>query len=114
MKKWFEKEIEGKEFVLINSGRIYTIKQLADELVVMDESVYYYHTGQGRNDFYNWIKDVFNLEELAERVANANNKYEAAITIYKYIIDSLNTRKTKKTKTLKRKKKEVKGKVKKD
>ncbi|MCD6589858.1 hypothetical protein J7K74_01575 [Candidatus Woesearchaeota archaeon] len=86
--KWYKEKVgDGKEFVLVNSVRIYSIKQLADELLVMDESTYYYHTGQGRNDFYNWIKDVFGLGELAEEILKARNSIEAAARVYKYIME---------------------------
>lgn len=87
--KFTKKVPEEKAFILITGGKIYSIRELADELAGMDDSTYYYHTGQGRNDFYNWVKEVFKMEELAETLLNALSREEAAIQIYKYILDNL-------------------------
>lgn len=98
--KWYQKQCDkDKEFIAINGVRISTIKQLADELLAMDDSSYYYHTNN-RNDFYNWVKDVFGMEQLAKQLLIASNQYEAAARIYRYIVEHP----TQTTRTRKRKK----------
>ncbi len=88
--KWYLEPVpEGKEFILINGGRLFTIKDLADELSIMDESTYYYHTGQGRNDFANWVRDVFGLGDLSDLLLRAENRLDAAVKVYKYILENL-------------------------
>ncbi len=66
----------GKEFILHDGSKIYSIKDLFDRLQSMDENVFYHHVTPERNDFANWIRDVFKEEGLASRVSACKTKKE--------------------------------------
>jgi hypothetical protein len=74
-------------FVLCTGAVITNVKQLADELDLVDDSAYYYHTPAGRNDFANWVQDVFNDNTLAVKLRQARGKDHARAAIYRYLIE---------------------------
>lgn len=53
------------------------LKNLADlkeELKVMSPEVFSHHVNDQRNDFSNWVNDVFGHERLANKIANAKTR----------------------------------------
>ena len=78
----------GKEFVLCNDDKIWSVLDLAEELGKIDEHVYHHHVNEERNDFSNWIRGVFKSQTLANKIRHLN-KHDAMIEIYKYLINSL-------------------------
>ncbi|MDD5087074.1 MAG: hypothetical protein PHV16_04965, partial [Candidatus Nanoarchaeia archaeon] len=50
-------------FILCNGQQVKNVKELADALEVLDDDVFNHHVTFDRNDFANWIKDVFKDEE---------------------------------------------------
>jgi hypothetical protein len=59
----------------LQDGRvIYSIKDLMDSLSGMPDDVFHYHVNQEKNDFANWIRDVFRMPQLAERLRPLHNK----------------------------------------
>lgn len=75
-------------FVLCTGAVITSAKQLADELDHIDDSAYYYHTPAGRNDFAQWVQDVFNDNALAEKLRQARGKDHARAAIYRYLLEN--------------------------
>lgn len=55
--------------------------ELAQKLKAISQETYAHHTGQGRNDFHNWIKDIYQNEALALKIANARDNAHAAAII---------------------------------
>ena len=81
-------EIEPEHYFLVRDGTVLkSLLELVDALEFMDDETFRYHVNDVRNDFYNWIKDVFKLGELAEEILKAKNSIEAAARVYKYIIE---------------------------
>lgn len=73
-----------KSFFL-NDGRILrTLKDLKDALETMDDSTFYHHVTADRNDFANWVRDVFNQPELADKIAKAETQFavKRAISLF--------------------------------
>ena len=75
---------EDKAFVLSNNKRLRSIKDLLDYLPTMPEDVFNHHTKEGRNDFANWIKGVFEDKELAKLVAKSEDIDSLIITLKDY------------------------------
>ncbi|MGC8929921.1 MAG: hypothetical protein ACP5OZ_05365, partial [Candidatus Woesearchaeota archaeon] len=65
-----------KEFVLNDGRRLRSLKELLEALKTMSNDLYKHHVNSSRNDFANWVKDVFKKESLAEKIRNAKAKEE--------------------------------------
>jgi len=83
-------EIEPEHYFLVRDGIVLkSLLELVDALEFMDDETFRYHVNDVRNDFYNWIKDVFGEEELAVRVLSANNKNEIQVVLLREMVRRL-------------------------
>ena len=64
--KFLAKVPEEYVFRCNDGGLMSDMKELARALNEMSDEVYAYHANDTKNDFSNWIKDVFKDEELAK------------------------------------------------
>lgn len=71
-------------FVLNNNERLYSIRDLIDSLQDMPEHFFEHHTKYGRNDFSNWIGDVFQYYDIAEAIRDVKTKEELAEILKRY------------------------------
>ena len=71
-----EEIIPEKYFYLADGKVLKNVSELTDELKKMDDLVYNHHVSIIRNDFANWIRDVYLELELAEVITKAKNKKE--------------------------------------
>jgi hypothetical protein len=78
-----------KEFILIDGRRLKDIKELAFALGDMADNVFWHHVNDARNDFVNWVNDVFEDKELAESMKNARDRISAQITVLKHMVNKL-------------------------
>jgi hypothetical protein len=76
-------------FKLIDGSEIKNLLELADALDRMTDDVFYYHVNEQRNDFSNWVRDVFNEKDLAESIEKLNNKLETEISVLKFLVNKL-------------------------
>jgi len=84
MKK-LEKSVEsGLAFHLCNGKLISSVKELYDEIHHMSEDVFSHHVNSERNDFSNWVKDVFGDKKLSQDIAKA-----ATPTMMKRVLSSV-------------------------
>ena len=75
VKKRFEKKAPEEEtFKLENGENLHSIKDFIDNLDHMPDDVFQNHVNEEKNDFANWIKHVFNEEELANKLQNKKTK----------------------------------------
>ena len=79
---------EDHYFVLLGGHKIKNVKDLADALEMIDEHHFKHHVNDNKNDFANWIRDVFEEFDLAEKVKTAKNKDHTRLIIYKHISNS--------------------------
>jgi len=79
---------EKHYFVLVTGEKLRNIKELADTLERIDENHYKHHVNETRNDFANWINDIFEEFDLAEKIKTAKNKEHARLIIYKHICNN--------------------------
>ena len=75
---------EEKRFFLCNGQIIKNIKELEDKLEHIEDEVFNHHVIENRNDFANWIRDVFKEVKLAEEISKLKNKNQIKLTINKY------------------------------
>lgn len=54
--------------------KIKDIDELKEVLKKLDDSVFSFHVNENKNDFANWIRDVFNYHGLAERIRHASKE----------------------------------------
>lgn len=78
-----------KYFVLCNGKPVKNIKELADVMEGLEDHVFNYHVGTNRNDFANWVKDIFKDVELAEKIAGIKDKKHMQLIIYKHVTHKL-------------------------
>jgi hypothetical protein len=78
-----------KYFVLCDGRKIKNAKELADILQLISDDMYKYHVTDSKNDFSNWINDVFGEFELAKKMRPVRNRLEMSIEIYRNMFDKL-------------------------
>ena len=72
-------------FKLCNGGIIKSIDELRSILKKIDDSTFSFHVNRERNDFFNWIKDVFQDKTLAIMIKNITDRKEMFAIINKYL-----------------------------
>jgi hypothetical protein len=77
--------VPEKYFILCDGRKIKSVKELADVLQLISEDIYKYHVTDSKNDFSNWINDVFGEPELAKKVRTVHNRLETSIELYRYM-----------------------------
>jgi hypothetical protein len=78
-----------KYFVLCDGRKIKSAKELADVLQLITDDMFKYHVTDAKNDFSNWINDIFGEPELAKKIRTIKNRVETSLEIYRYIFDRL-------------------------
>lgn len=78
-----------KYFVLCDGRKLKSAKELADVLQVITDDMFRYHVTDAKNDFSNWINDVFGEQDLAKKVRMIKNRLETSIEIYRAMFDKL-------------------------
>ena len=78
-----------RQFVLCDGRKIRSGKELADILQLMNDDMFKYHVTDNKNDFSNWINDVFGEPELAKKLRTVRNRLETSIELYRYMFDKL-------------------------
>lgn len=77
---------EDKCFFLVNGQKLKNYEELAKVLGRIEENVFRHHVNESRNDFVNWVKDVFNDVELAKSIAGIHDKDKLQLVIYRHIM----------------------------
>ncbi|MFH1759578.1 MAG: hypothetical protein ABIA63_00620, partial [bacterium] len=52
----------------------------------MPDWVYNHHVNSGRNDFANWISDVYLHPELGDKIDSSKNRQDMLIQLLKYLL----------------------------
>jgi hypothetical protein len=68
-------------FYCADGSVLRTLQQLERKLRTISAEAYSHHTAFGRNDFYNWIRDVFGDEHCGRAVLAASTNIKAADVI---------------------------------
>lgn len=63
----------------VSDGSVYAnLADLAKGLKKMHPDTYKYHANEEKNDFHNWIKDVFGNQKLAKQALGAKDQKQLA------------------------------------
>lgn len=76
-------------FLLIDGSTVQGLEDLADAFERMSDDVFFYHVDEFKNDFANWVKDIFDEKDLAEHLALAKTLEHAHIAVLKHVIKQL-------------------------
>jgi hypothetical protein len=76
-------------FILCNGKPVKNVHELADALGELGDYVFNHHVTPEKNDFANWVRDIFQDEELANQLATTNNLHDTRIIMYRHIISKL-------------------------
>jgi len=76
-------------FKSIDGAEISNLMELAESFARMSDDSYYYHVTEGKNDFGNWVRDLFNEHELADNLHRTDSRVEAQATVLKFLVDNL-------------------------
>ena len=95
----------GDKFYVCNGNELNDLKELLNELYLMDNSTFSFHVNSEKNDFYNWIKSSLKKTSLAKKLLKVKDK-ENMISIIQQELTS-------KTKPKRREKKDIISQIKK-
>jgi hypothetical protein len=68
---------DGKHFWCQDGKVVKNLKELEEALDDMGDETFHYHSGEGRNDFSNWVRDVVGDEKLANDLSKAKSRIRA-------------------------------------
>ncbi len=88
-KKEFGKAPEEKFFHLHDGRKLQTLFELVDELETLGDEAFREYVNWERNDFANWINDVFELPTLAEELRHVDSRHDTQRTILKHFAREL-------------------------
>ena len=78
-----------KVFYLADGRKVKSLLELTEALENMSEDVFRHHVSAARNDFSNWINDVFKDKELAQDIKDVRDKADAEIRLLKHFVKKL-------------------------
>jgi len=67
-----------KSFWLSDGRNLKNLKELASAFEAMDETVWNHHVTSEKNDFANWVEEVFNQHQLSVLIRKAKSPRSAA------------------------------------
>ena len=76
-------------FVVADGRKLKNIIELADALETMSEEIFRHHANEYKNDFSNWVKDVFYDHSLAEDISRAKDRLETQIAVLRRLVKEL-------------------------
>ncbi len=76
-------------FVTLDGKRLSTILELAHELDQMADHVFHHHVNESKNDFANWIHDIFHEAELASALTQTKDKHHTHIVVLRHIVNKI-------------------------
>jgi len=87
-KKNILKDANSDSYFFVNNGTVLkNVLDLSKQLDNMADGVFEHHVNEMRNDFSNWIKDVFKEDKLAKELLKTTDKDKTQIILLKYVIN---------------------------
>jgi hypothetical protein len=74
-----------KYFILANGHPVKNVAELASLLDQLEDHVFNHHVRPDKNDFHNWVKDVFEDVELARKITGVDDKRHLQLVIYRHM-----------------------------
>ncbi|MFH0874620.1 MAG: hypothetical protein V1859_01695 [archaeon] len=84
-----EKNISAEKYFILSDGRkIDSIDNLHTILLEITDETFAYHVSQSRNDFSDWITNVFNNKELGEKIQAAKTRKEIITVLDNFLSEN--------------------------
>lgn len=80
---------EEKHFIVSDGKKLKNVKELIDELELMNDETFSFHANEYKNDFANWLRDVFSHEHFAKEMEKVGSRLDAQRALMKKLIDEL-------------------------
>jgi len=81
------KDANPEHYFFVQDGTILkNVLDLSKQLDNMADDIFKHHVNEMKNDFSNWIRDIFREEKLAEELLKTTDKDKTQLIILKYII----------------------------
>lgn len=84
-----EKARPENSFRCADGSLLGSVYELENKLCTMSSEAFYHHVNPVRNDFHNWVRDVFQDYELANELLSAKTPAEAAAIVRKHLRKAL-------------------------
>ena|SRR3989344_7450238 len=93
---WIKKQVYGESpkeqhFILKDGKELKDLKELTESLHIMQDNLFFHHVNSSRNDFSNWINDVFDEKDLAEEMKKMHSRMEAELALHRHFDKKLNS-----------------------
>ncbi|MBI2550350.1 hypothetical protein HYV83_04185 [Candidatus Woesearchaeota archaeon] len=72
-------------FYCADGSVLHNLLELRQKLKTISPQVFYHHVSQSKNDFHNWIRDIFQDYELANDILKAKTPAAAAATVDRHL-----------------------------
>jgi hypothetical protein len=69
---------DEKRFWCRDGKNIKSLRELGTSLNDMSDEIFHYHSGQERNDFSKWVREVVADEKLANDLSKARSRVQAS------------------------------------
>jgi len=76
---------DEKYFVLANGQPVKNVAELAALLDQLEDHVFHHHVSPDKNDFHNWVRDVFEDVDLARKITGVKDKKHLQLIIYRHM-----------------------------
>jgi hypothetical protein len=81
-------------FVLSDGQKLKSLFDLARSLDKMTDDMFNFHVNETKNDFSNWINDVFEMPDLAKEISGFDNRVGAELAVLKKLVDEMKKEET--------------------
>ncbi len=78
-----------RQFALCDGKLIKDPKELAEILKTMNDNTFDFHVNEFKNDFANWIDDIFDEKEFADEIREIHNKIEMRAKVFEHLFKKL-------------------------
>lgn len=78
---------QDKRFVLKDGRLLKDFVEMAHALEHMSDDVFNHHVNAYKNDFRNWVRDIFGDKELAAAIEKAKTRAEMQLAVLKHIVN---------------------------
>jgi len=80
---------KNNHFYVSDGSTIKSVKELAHRLEAMSEDAFLHHVDSTKNDFSNWVSDVFHDKVLAKELSSVKKRVDAHVCVLKHLVKEL-------------------------
>lgn len=80
-------------FVLADGTKLRSILELINALQEMNDEVFCHHVNSERNDFSNWVGDIYEEHELADEMKKLETKLDHELLLLRRVVKALEQKK---------------------